>query len=1006
MKPGALNNLYLLLIVVITIVCVACSGKQSRIEDSIGSLSSRKLKIEETEIEQSLEKAVHAYRDFLSESDVDSDTTPEALRRLADLQLEQETLIDNVEPSAALAENKKATKPIPIGQSDSVSSIQSFVDQNAIQDISESRLDFEKRTTRIADLESSAKILLPEYQLDKKIKLNGNTNQAISIYRSLLKKYPSYKRNDQVMYQLARAYETIGRQDEARTVLDKLVEEYPTSIHTIESQFRRGEILFVNRQYEQAKLAYSEVIQRGTDSVYFDRALFKRGWCSFKQGAYKEALNNYIELLDIKSAAGYHIKTDRNSSEHQRVEDTFRVVSLSFSYMGGAESVKKYFNEVGSREYEYLVYAHLAEHYLSKRRFQDAASIYQAFFKRYPLHTKSPEYHIRTIEIYKQAWFPGLIVEAKRQFAIKYDLKGIYWNNNKVEQHSDVLVFLKKNLNDLATHFHALSQQEKDSAVGHQLYIESARWYRAFLDSFPGDEQAPAINFLFAELLYENSAFREAAEEYERTAYDYTRHSKSAESAYAAVLAYREHEKQAAVELRAGIHQELIRASLRFADTYPDHKQAAAVLTVTAESLYLLKDYARAVTAAEKVTQSKFKVKQQHRIACWVVLAHSYFDLGDYNQAELAYSRLLRLLAKHDSRIGPIIDKLAASIYRQAEQRQATGDNNGAIRYFLRIAAVAPNSPIAESGGLDAAAILISMQEWRRAEEVLQILRRRYPVSNRKLDVATKLALVFEKSGKTVDAAAEYERISRFTNNLEVKQAALLKSADLYAEAEQRMLAIGTYKRFIASYPEQVEPVAEVHKKLADMYLKMGHKRQYRNALQKIIMLDRNAGLQRTDRTKYLAASAQFELTGLILTAFKNARLGEPFQETLARKKRLMQKGLKAYADVAAYQVADLTAATTYQIADIYFEFSQALLKSERPANLSGEELIQYELLLEEQAYPFEEKAINVHKKNIDLMTTGVYNQWIIRSLKQLAQLVPARYAKEEKEESFFASVN
>src|SRR5580704_254951 len=41
--------------------------------------------------------------------------------------------------------------------------------------------------------------------------------EAIKLYTTLLKAYPDYPRNDQVLYQLARAYETTGQPDLALT---------------------------------------------------------------------------------------------------------------------------------------------------------------------------------------------------------------------------------------------------------------------------------------------------------------------------------------------------------------------------------------------------------------------------------------------------------------------------------------------------------------------------------------------------------------------------------------------------------------------------------------------------------------------------------------------------------------------------------------------------------------------------------------------------------------------
>ena len=51
---------------------------------------------------------------------------------------------------------------------------------------------------------------------------------------------------------------------------------------------------------------------------------------------------------------------------------------------------------------------------------------------------------------------------------------------------------------------------------------------------------------------------------------------------------------------------------------------------------------------------------------------------------------------------------------------------------------------------------------------------------------------------------------------------------------------------------------------------------------------------------------------------------------------------------------------------------------------------------IEDQAYPFEEKAISVHEKNMELLDVGIYNQWIDKSIAKLSLLLPARYGKTE----------
>src|SRR5262249_12035562 len=92
----------------------------------------------------------------------------------------------------------------------------------------------------------------------------------------------------------------------------------------------------------------------------------------------------------------------------------------------------------------------------------------------------------------------------------------------------------------------------------------------------------------------------------------------------------------------------------------------------------------------------------------------------------------------------------------------------------------------------------------------------------------------------------------------------------------------------------------------------------------------------------------------------------------------------------------DVTAAATYYLAETYSDFGHSLLQSEKPTNLSAAELKDFEEALDEQAFPFEEKAINVHEKNMEMLRTGVFNDWTKKSLERLTELMPGRYAKPE----------
>ena len=73
---------------------------------------------------------------------------------------------------------------------------------------------------------------------------------------------------------------------------------------------------------------------------------------------------------------------------------------------------------------------------------------------------------------------------------------------------------------------------------------------------------------------------------------------------------------------------------------------------------------------------------------------------------------------------------------------------------------------------------------------------------------------------------------------------------------------------------------------------------------------------------------------------------------------------------------------------------------------LSAAELSQYDILLEEQAYPFEEEAIELHEVNAARTADGVYDEWVAKSIEALAVLVPVRYAKREIGENLVSVLN
>jgi hypothetical protein len=218
--------------------------------------------------------------------------------------------------------------------------------------------------------------------------------------------------------------------------------------------------------------------------------------------------------------------------------------------------------------------------------------------------------------------------------------------------------------------------------------------------------------------------------------------------------------------------------------------------------------------------------------------------------------------------------------------------------------------------------------------------------------------------------------------------------------------AVKVYEKYVAAFPQPVEAALEARWKMAEAYKARGDQVSYEKQLHEIVARDASAGDERTNRTKYLAAQSGLVLSGPVYSQFAELKLTQPFDKSLAAKRKRMDAAMQAFEDLTDYEVADVTAAATYYMAEIYWNFNRSLVESQRPTGLDAPTLAEYEDALEEQAFPFEGKAIEFHEKNRELIAAGVYNEWTKKSLARLVELVPGRYAKRELSGGFLQAID
>ncbi len=840
---------------------------------------------------------------------------------------------------------------------------------------------------------------------------NSSYDKAIDAYQKLLTRYPNYTDRETIIYQLARAYEHNDRLDKSIKALKIFIRDYPGSARNEEVSFRLGELLFQEALYRDAEIAYSNIIGRGrNNNKYYEQALFKYAWSIYKQDRCLDSLAPFFSMLDLKlthnvTPAKLKKMDYISRSDIELVNDSFRAINLCISTQKTPEALNNYLKDKPRRIYEFMVYNNLAELYLKQERENDASLAYQSYFERSDWHPYAVILHDKSINISTKLKSKHEIILAKKEFVHRYDILSDHLDKTHHNDYQRYLVKsdseslfeiharLKIHLLDIAKYHHSKAQKTDDLLD----FQEAAKWYRLYLKSFPQGKGAAQINFLLAESLFEDKRYDEAAREFERSAYEYGSHENAAEAGYAALVAYTEQDKLLTGPDKKAWNQTALQSALSFSRVFYKDSRVPAVLAKAAHELYEGHNYDDAVRAAETILHRYPNSDTEIRRTALIVLANTQFELSNYEVAELFYTELRGLLASDDPLNSEVKERLAACIYKQAEQFRAHGAINSAIDEFNRLIATVPNSSVRPVAEYDIATAYIIMDMWKEAAAHLEAFRDNYPDHSLNDGIDEKLAIAYVRLEDPLKAAEALRDIVKNSDSPESQRDALWQAATLYEKAGEKHKAATTYNAYAEMFPSPLEPAIEALYKAGLMHQAVGRDNYYRIQLDKIYDADMNGGNQRTNRTRYLAAQAAFVLAEPHFERYEKVRLVEPIRRNMQLKNQLMKQALKAYNKAVELGVAEYTTAATFRIADMYTDFSSKLMDSDRPANLDDEEMEQYEIMLEEQAFPFEEQAIELHETNLKRMTeNGLFDQWIRNSINSLAELMPAQYSRTE----------
>ena len=807
----------------------------------------------------------------------------------------------------------------------------------------------EQLSYRLADVE----ILLAEKQQELAVTVeDGYYSDAILAYQSILTQYPGQPANGEILYQLSRAYDLQGQQANSVATLRRLIAEYPQHSRRSEAWFRLGEFSFAQNNYPEAIESYNKVVKGEPQSEFFPISAYMLGWSHFKLEQYDGSLHAYTAMLD----STFEQQDTVDFSSHYQalpkgqlklVKDTLRIMGLLFSYAGNAKGVERFYQKIGHRPYEHLIYDELAQQHLNNDRYRDSADVLRSFVELYPQHPQSIGFFVRHIDAYILGDFPSLVLPAKEDFVEVFGITGAFADALFTHPEHPARAYLHPYIKELAQFEHSFAQQvkarvsdetlaaeKKQNLIAQQAlaYQKAARWYREFMQTFPSDPDVMNMHFYLAEALFEAEQFNVAANEYTAFSRTYPEHEQSANAAYSAILAVQ-----------------------RLPENEQNHR-LQRLLTVQKEFVDRFVGDARAVPVAEQLMRHYFASEAYQQAGSWsqwllanvkggenpqdmarllasarLIRAHSDYALDDFEGAELGYRELLAKPADLVSLEGiatekQIEERLAASIYKQAEKGIAEKQIDVAVAHLKRILSDTPGSELRIAAQFDAATYLLDLSQWGESIALLEDFQQQYPNHTLANDIPEKLLFAYEQNAQWLDAAQLLKVRWQNDKASETGREALLVAADYFLKGNDDEASLISYRTYAHTYPEPFAEAMEARFIMSEFYRKSGEKWKRDFWFRKIIAAQKTAGEAVTQRTTYLAAMAELEFAKDADLAFSEIPLNQPLNKSLVRKQQALEKAVSGFNKVIGYGVADFTTVANFRLGNIYQTLAESLM--------------------------------------------------------------------------------
>ena len=797
---------------------------------------------------------------------------------------------------------------------------------------------------------------------------------AVALYRSILAEDPGFPHRDAVLFNLGMILSDDG-QPEAAEHLTQLVQRYPNSPDAQEAWLRLGSDHFDREDYAGCAPFFVEAA-RGANASHTAIALYKLGWAHFEEDRFDEATDAFRRLID-------HYAQHADIAQRMDLRDEAEEYLVhSLARAGGAPAFKDYFATLGSRDYESRVLLALGHLMRSHSLYEEAVACDQLWLERYPQSADAMDVVDRMAETYKSWNKPDAAREAKLSAAARLLPGSAWWKaNNDEALHLRAQSFAQGAYRESAAHQHTQARQTNDPAS----WKAALDTYETYLKHWPAATDADRIHFVAGEAAARLNDYRSSLAHF-ATAAKSDSAGLAAEAAWQHVAVtdtwYTRVQSSGATARTDSLGTILLSSCKDFTRRYPADPRCADVVWRGGHVAYAHGWYEDASTAL-LLFGDRFPADARAPKAVRMA-GDARYQRGEFDQAGAAYEKALGLArtAKQDTLATSLSKAIPVCYFKHAEAVAKDKGNDDAAPLFARIARDWPSFPHADLALYRSGLGYAEKQSYADAAAQWEQLLIAYPKSEYARDATVQIAQAHEKSGNARAAADAYERFSRTYASDPDAPEALLKASELLAAAKDDAGADRMRSLFIERFPGETETVMQIRadraqKELAGVTSGTGKLSALFSAPAK---KGAKAAPPASDLQAYLNLAKEHpELASPAILAqvdyltaeeahadYAAMKLTQPLPKSLEKKKAKLESTLALYNKCSSHGDAQYTRAAAHRVGQSLIEFGDALVASERPQDLSGDDLLAYDDVLSQQSWEFYDRGEDVWS---DLLT-------------------------------------